>query len=206
VESSERIEVQFYKARTSTNWKQTTGATQEKWRARVEGLLERSKVFFTDKLVIFEAVCERNGKCDVDQRSFKAYLARWMAATTKVAPWTYDVVLPYLRSSAMAAAQSCSGGNDGVTCGHKWWVDGWDGMFGVGEQMSALEVIQSNLIERVKGPLSSETGGTSKGDASAGQASDKEEQVILTGVTKADRIGAGILTAVLSIITFAAAW
>jgi mannan endo-1,6-alpha-mannosidase len=79
-------------------------------------------------------------------------------------------------------------------------------MFGVGEQMSALEVIQSNLIERVKGPLSSETGGTSKGDASAGQASDKEEQVILTGVTKADRIGAGILTAVLSIITFAAAW
>lgn len=54
------------------------------------------------------------------------------------------------------------GWNDGVTCGHKWWVEGWDGQYGVGEQMSALEVIQSNLVERVKGPLSSETGGTSK--------------------------------------------
>jgi mannan endo-1,6-alpha-mannosidase len=206
VEPSERTKVQHLKAKASTNQKQTTGAIQEKWRTRVEGLLERSKVFFTEQRIMFEAVCERNGKCDVDQRSFKAYLARWMAATTKVAPWTYDAVLPYLRSSATAAAQSCSGGNDGVTCGHKWWIDGWDGMFGVGEQMSALEVIQSNLIERVKGPLSSETGGTSKGDPSAGHEGDKEEQVIPTGVTKADRIGAGILTAVLAIVTLATAW
>jgi mannan endo-1,6-alpha-mannosidase len=165
-----------------------------------------SKVFFTDKQIMFEVACERNGKCDVDQRSFKAYLARWMAATTKVAPWTYDTILPYLRISAMAAAQSCSGGNDGVTCGHRWWTDGWDGEFGVGEQMSALEVIQSNLIERVKGPLSSETGGTSKGDASAGSESDKEEERALVDITKADRVGAGILTAVLAIGTLAAAW
>lgn len=84
----------------------------------MEGLLEASKTFFTEG-VIFEAVCERNTKyeCDVDQRSFKAYLARWMAATTKVAPWTYDKILPYLQSSDLAAAQSCSGSDDGVTCG-----------------------------------------------------------------------------------------
>jgi mannan endo-1,6-alpha-mannosidase len=106
----------------------------------------------------------------------------------------------------MAAAQSCTGGNDGVTCGHKWWTEGWDGQYGVGEQMSALEVIQSNLIERVKGPLSSETGGTSKGDPSAGLGGDEDEHVVPTGVTRADRIGAGVLTAILGIATLAAAW
>lgn len=172
----------------------------------MDGLLGMSKVFLKEDRILFEAVCEPNGKCDVDQRSFKAYLARWMAATTKVAPWTYDTVLPYLRSSAMVAAQSCSGGTDGVTCGHKWWVEGWDGKYGVGEQLCALEVIQSNPIERVKGPLSSETGGTSKGDASAGQGGDEEEQVVPTGLTKADRIGAIALTVVLAIGTFAVAW
>lgn len=106
----------------------------------------------------------------------------------------------------MAAAQSCSGGNDGVTCGHRWWTDGWDGEFGVGEQISALEVIQSNLIERVEGPLSSETGGTSKGDAGAGSEDHEEEEHAPVDVTKADRVGAGILTAVLAIGTLAAAW
>jgi mannan endo-1,6-alpha-mannosidase len=76
----------------------------------------------------------------------------------------------------------------------------------VGEQMSALEVIQSNLIERVKGPLSSETGGTSKGDPSAGLGGDEDEHVVPTGVTRVDRIGAGVLTAILGIATLAAAW
>lgn len=174
----------------------------------MEGLLSGSRAFFTEDRIIFEAACERNGMCDVDQRSFKAYLARWMAATTKVAPWTYDIVLPYLRSSAMAAAQSCSGGDDGVTCGHKWWVEGWDGDYGVGEQMSALETIQSNLIERVEGPLSSDTGGTSKGDVTAGEGSDEEKQPggAPDGVTTADRVGAGVVTAVLVILTLVAAW
>lgn len=106
----------------------------------------------------------------------------------------------------MAAAQSCSGGDDGVTCGHKWWVDGWDGMFGVGEQMSALETIQSNLIERVDGPFSSDNGGTSKGDASAGEGSDEDKQPKPEGVRTADRVGAGIVTAVLVILTLSTAW
>lgn len=74
--------------------------------------------------------------------------------------------------------------------------------------MCALEVIQSNLVEKVKGPLSSETGGTSKGDASAGEGGDEEEKQSAQpqGLTKADRIGSGILTAVLVLITLAAAW
>jgi hypothetical protein len=72
-----------------------------------------------------------------------------MAASTKVAPWLYDSIKPYLAASAAAAAISCTGGDDGTTCGTRWWTGVWDGATGVGQQMSALEVIQSNLIDKV---------------------------------------------------------
>jgi mannan endo-1,6-alpha-mannosidase len=161
---------------------------------------------------MYEAGCERNppnseGSCNVDQRSFKAYLSRWLAATSVLAPWTSEIIMPLLRDSALAAAQSCSGGRDGVTCGLKWWAEGWDGDFGVGEQMSALEVIQSNLISRVKGPLSDANGGTSKGDPGAGGG----EAGIPEGyghddLSAKDRQGAAALTVVLVLATLGAGW
>lgn len=104
--------------------------------------------------------------------SFKAYLSRWMAASTKVAPWLFDQMQPYLAASAKAAAASCSGGEDGTTCGTKWYpatsdaATVWDGAYGVGQQMSALEAIQSNLITQVSGPVTNNTGGTSQGNPS----------------------------------------
>jgi mannan endo-1,6-alpha-mannosidase len=127
------------------------------WRERTLGIWNATHVFFTDQgntgaggQVMFEVACEPNNNCNIDQLSFKAYLSRWMAASTKVAPWLYDEIKPYLMASAAAAALSCSGGDDGTTCGTKWWNNGvWDGAYGVGQQMSALEVIQSNLIDRV---------------------------------------------------------
>ena len=67
----------------------------------------------------------------------------------KVAPWLENSVSPFLQASAAAAAKSCSGGTDGVTCGTSWQAGKWDGAYGVGQQMSALEVIQSALIDQV---------------------------------------------------------
>lgn len=122
-----------------------------------------------------------------------------MAATTKVAPWTADQILPLLASSAQAAAQSCSGGNDGKTCGTKWTQTGWDGTFGVGQQMSALEVIQSNLIKKVSGPVSNSTGGTSQGNPSAGTGTTTHVDAPDVIGTK-DKAGAGVLTAVVIIM------
>jgi Glycosyl hydrolase family 76. len=107
--------------------------------------------------------------CNVDQRSFKAYLSRWMAATTKVAPFTYDLIAPKLQASALAAAQQCNGADN--ACGLRWTMGTqYDGSAGVGEQMSALEIFQSNLIDQVVGPVTNKTGGTSQGDSSAGTA------------------------------------
>lgn len=146
----------------------------------------------------YEVACEPNGNCNVDQLSFKAYLSRWMAATTKVAPWTSDQILPLLASSAQAAAQSCSGGADGTVCGTRWTQPGYDGTFGVGQQMSALEVIQSNLIKKVSGPVSNSTGGTSKGNPSAGTGTTVHVEPP-HAITTGDKAGAGVLTAVVLI-------
>lgn len=118
-----------------------------------------------------------------------------MAATTKVAPFTNDYVMTKLRASAIAAVGTCSGGASGTLCGQKWTQASWDGNNGVGEQMSALEVVQSLMIEGAPSPLTNQTGGTSVGDPNAGNTNGK-----LTPdapVTTGDRAGAGILTAIM---------
>jgi mannan endo-1,6-alpha-mannosidase len=158
-------------------------------------------VFFAnDTNIMFEVACETPGNCLVDQRSFKAYLARWLAATTQIAPFTYDQIIPRLQASARAAALSCTGGNNGTACGLKWTKGTFDGSFGVGEQMAAMEVFQSNLISRVAAPVTDSTGGTSKGDPGAGLEPPNPAAVIdMTVATVGDRAGAGILTGLLLI-------
>merc|ERR1711881_785555 len=117
-----------------------------------------------------------------------------------------------LPASRMANAMSISAhsrpiGIDGNQCGLRWtegpvndgtWV-------GVGEQMCALEVVQSNLIDLVEGPLTNTTGGTSIGDPNAGsQSNDNPNQfdTIKTG----DKAGASILTLLVLSGLFAGAW
>lgn len=118
-----------------------------------------------------------------------------------MAPFTYDQIIPKLRASAMAAAQTCTGGDKGTSCGLKWTQGSWDGSKGVGEQMSALEVFQSNLITKVAPPVTNSTGGTSQGDNSAGTGSkgDPQPKVYTDTITTADRAGAGILTGLMLI-------
>lgn len=60
--------------------------------------------------------------------------------------------------------------------------------------MNALEVIQSNLIDAVRGPVTNTTGGTSIGDDNAGKTS-KTNPLMYDGIHTADKAGAGILTA-----------
>lgn len=146
---------------------------------------------------MYEAACEPYGKCDVDQRSFKGYLSRWLAATAIMAPFTSDTIMGYLQNSAAYAASSCVGGHDGVTCGFRWSEKGkWDGNFGIGEQMSALEVIQNLLVHEKSGPLTANSGGTSKGNPSAGLTTTQttNADAILLPTTTGDKIGAGFLT------------
>lgn len=147
--------------------------------------------------IMWEIECEPQGNCDPDQKSFKAYLSRWMAATTKVAPWTTDYVMPRLEASAQAAAAACTGNYGtayGTICGLIWTNETWDGTYGIGQQMDALEVIQSNLIKFAAAPLTSSTGGTSQGDPTAGTGTTTTVGPQRYNIGTSDKAGASILT------------
>lgn len=134
-----------------------------------------------------------------------------MAYTTTVAPFTFDTIMPLLQSSAQAAAKQCSGnaGPYGFTnnvCGLQWSKGAaYDGSFGVGEQMAAMEVIQSNLVQKTAGPVGNKTGGTSVGDPSAGS-NTGQEPIMFSPLTTADRVGAGIVTTLILVGILAGAW
>jgi mannan endo-1,6-alpha-mannosidase len=169
--------------------------------------MNSSSIFFSTNPnnVMMEVACESNGKCDIDQRSFKGYLARWMAASMKVAPFMESWVMPRLQASAQAAVKTCTAGFDGNQCGLQWTKQANDGMLGVGEQLAALEIVQGNLIKNVLGPVSNNTGGTSKGNPAAGGNSDSTPTGF-SDVTNADRAGAGILTTIVLVSMFGGAW
>lgn len=167
---------------------------------------------------MFEQACERPVTCNIDQRSFKAYFARFLALTVKMAPWTASRIMPKLRTSAVAAAAACSYGEDKNTCGMKWYAPQWDGLYGVGEQISALEVIQNTLVHTVGIPVTQEEGGTSVGDPAAGSqggpsrgrgrgrggggTSSSIQEELVARMTRRQMVGAWLATVVTVILTF----
>ncbi|KAI0130225.1 family 76 glycosyl hydrolase [Xylariales sp. AK1849] len=180
---------------------------RDKWRERVDGMLNGTDVFFfTDDdnspPVMFEVACEGVGLCNLDQQSFKAYLSRWMAATTKWAPWTYGRIKPVLENSAKAAAAQCTGGDNGRMCGLKWANNSgaWDGTTGVGQQMAAMEIVLANMIQQAEPPVTNSSGGTSVGDPGGGGSDigriDPTGSIVFADLTTGDRVGAIICTVV----------
>lgn len=149
--------------------------------------------------IVYE-LCQPSGKCNNDQRSFKSILSRSLGQAAILVPSYTDTIMEFIDKNAAGAAQSCSGGSDGHTCGINWSYGGWDGWYGLGEQMSALEAIQNTLVLSVTPPLTNSTGGTSKGDANAGMSSRETTNKNEITVTSKDKAGAGVLTAFVLVI------
>ncbi|KAI0398310.1 glycoside hydrolase family 76 protein [Xylariaceae sp. FL0594] len=175
------------------------------WRDRTQGLAQRAAGFFDDGVAV-ERQCEPAGQCDTDQLSFKAYLMRWMAGASQMAPFTFDILMPLVRSSAAAAALQCSGspavnlyrGDPGTACGTRWTRKGaYDGTAGVGQQMSALSAVQYTLVKKEstanQAPVTASTGGTSQGNVNAGAATDTKIPAPRP-ITTAERVAAGFAT------------
>lgn len=171
------------------------------WKTEVTNLLEATiRVFFPDNIAK-EPACEDIGTCTSDMLSFKGFVARWMAVTAQLAPFTYDTIMQVLRTSAEAAVKTCSGGDSGRMCGFKWHQGSWDGTLSAGQQMNVLATLTSLLITSGEAagagdggsPVTNATGGTSGGDAAAGYGG-KPWETVVTPITTADRAGAGILT------------
>ncbi|KAI0872890.1 glycoside hydrolase family 76 protein [Hypoxylon argillaceum] len=175
------------------------------WEQRVQGLMTRTVDHFFNDSIPIELPCEPANQCDIDQQSFKGYLMRWMAGSSQLAPFTFDTLMPLVQSSAAAAAQQCSGsppasefrGDAGTACGFKWTEKAnFDGLAGVGEQMSALSAIQYSLIKKAevaKAPATATTGGTSVGNVNAGAAT-ASKLPSARQVTMAERVAAGFAT------------
>lgn len=176
----------------------------QKWYDRTMNFLYASHVFFynqsSDAIIMYEAACQPTSgtsySCNNDQRSFKAYFSRFLGLTSVLVPETYDIIRPWLVDSANAAAWSCVGGSDGHTCGLSWTNGTWDGMWGLGEQMCALEVMQNLRVRDFPGPLTASTGGTSVGNPAAGYAQTATEASPLK-LDAGDKAGASIITAVI---------
>ncbi|KAK0627499.1 glycoside hydrolase family 76 protein [Immersiella caudata] len=126
-----------------------------KWIDRTERLVHTTSLYYfmDDTKIMHEAACEGVGKCNTDMRSFKGYLARFLYASAILVPSIAPTVNEILSASSAAAAQSCTGGQDGTTCGQKWYVGGFDGLTGLGEEMCALETIQGLLAGHATPPL-----------------------------------------------------
>jgi mannan endo-1,6-alpha-mannosidase len=127
------------------------------WFIRTNGLLEATTTFFSPfknaTNIMFEAACEINHNCNVDQLSKKAYMARWLAGTSMMAPNTAGRIGSLLRASAAGAALACTGGPDNQTCGFHWYTGGFDGSTGLGQQLSAMEVMRALLVNDTAPPM-----------------------------------------------------
>lgn len=165
------------------------------WKDKMGEIIEASSYFFNNS-ILTEMTCAPSGKCNNDQRTFRALMARSLSQVVTLVPGEYDHIMEnWLVPSAKAAAQSCSGGFDGVTCGFNWAASGWDNMAGLGEQMSAKETIMS-LITSKHAPLTSHTGGTSKSKPDAGNDTSVSVNRNKIDIAGKDKAGAGVLTAV----------
>ncbi|KAI1608932.1 mannan endo-1,6-alpha-mannosidase [Exophiala viscosa] len=126
------------------------------WVARTAGLLDSTNTFLTPFQnatdIMFEAECELDETCDTDQLSMKAYLTRWLAGTSIMAPFTAGRIGEILRASAQGAAAACTGGLNGTVCGSKWYLGGWDGTSGLGQELCAMEAMYALLVNQTNPP------------------------------------------------------
>ncbi|GME72688.1 unnamed protein product [Ambrosiozyma monospora] len=174
----------------------------QKWATEVDRYVNGMSIFLnsSNNNILYEQQCQEAGKCSNDQRSFKSIFSRCMAATAKLVPKHTDYFMKIIDASAEGAAKSCSGGSDGVTCGINWSYGGWDGWYGLGEQMTALEIIQSTLLMDREAAYSNETGGSSEGNAEAGLDTKDYSNKNEFEVSQKDKTGAAILTTVVLVI------
>lgn len=185
----------------------------DKWKARVNGLLNMTAGYHFINGTMVEQPCEPGGFCDLDQQSFKAFLIRWMSATTQMAPFTFDTIMPLIQSTGKAAVAMCNGspgaadfkGTPGTACGFQWTKSPqFDGMAGVGEQQSALSAVMYNLVRKTaepgapQAPVTADTGGTSQGDPNAGK-STASKMPTLEPISTTQRVAAGFITSAISL-------
>jgi mannan endo-1,6-alpha-mannosidase len=144
-----------------------------------------------------ERSCEAH-TCNIDQRTFKGFLHRWMAATGQLVPALQPSIQATLKQSVASAVKTCTGGPQGNLCSFHWAQEthnsSWTGPI---EQMSVLGALLSLMVPQTSVPVTNTTGGTSVGNPDAG--SDSRPPTYIAPASTGDRAGGGILTAMVVI-------
>ena len=143
----------------------------------MDSLLTAAKAKFFVNGVIYEPACETGFTCNIDQMNFKGFLAQYLALVTRMAPYTTDDINALLQTSATAAASHCNAGTNGTMCTMFWTVNDGPATLGVGQQMSALNVFNANLLKFVSNSaevVTSSSGGTSQGNPNAGNSNSDQ--------------------------------
>lgn len=166
-----------------------------KWEERATGLFKQAESLFFENDIMYEQACQAAGTCNTDQRCFKGIFSRFLGSTALLVPSLQNDIMTKLNASATAAAASCSGGSDGHTCGLNWFENGWDGKYGLGEQICALDVIANTQVLSKDGPLTNTTGGTSSSTAGK-DTTDSGSTVNPRLIETKDRAGAGVVTVI----------
>ncbi|KAK9365428.1 glycoside hydrolase [Lipomyces kononenkoae] len=171
------------------------------WGQRVQSILDGITIFFDSTTgIMYEQACEIAGTCDVDEKAFKGILANCMGLTAQLAPFTWGAIYQHLAQTVPGIAQSCVGGRDGVTCGTTWLDVGWDNTWGLGQELSAMEVVLNLLVQNFSAPYTSTTGGSSTGLITPVETNST------TVITTGDRAGAGIITSVALLMMLGSSW
>ncbi|KAK3714488.1 hydrolase 76 protein [Vermiconidia calcicola] len=126
-------------------------------------------IFLPQGNIVTETACQARDNCNVDQLAYRSILARALATTRAMDVSTSDAITPVLQASALGAAAQCSGGKDGTTCGSDWASTKWDKSQGLGQDLSALEILLANIPEKqvrtVNGTSTSGRPGTPTGSS-----------------------------------------
>lgn len=202
-----------------------------KWLDRVDALWSRATVlfgndnssFFPGNYILYEPSCmtadESIMRCSNDQRCFKGIMLSFLGYSMQVVPELKEKFWPYVQTSAQAASWSCSGGTDGHTCGLSWLHQGWDGQYGLGEQLCALSAFNTLLYDQYGGPYKAsdlpevytptkntsqigggngsteQGGGTVYGWGGLAGVNSTDVTAKSLNITQGDKAGAGVLTA-----------
>lgn len=166
----------------------------QKWKDRLDLLVDRSLSVFFPKGVAFEYACEGVGSCNVDMRSFKGYLHRWVSQATVLAPHLRARVMAVFEGSARAGVAACDRGPNGRLCGFEWAgaTTPSPKQTSAVHQMNVLGALTGLLMRDAAPPVTNATGGSSRGNAGGGNALPSLRA--MKPITAADRAGAGILT------------
>jgi mannan endo-1,6-alpha-mannosidase len=182
------------------------------WKNVASGLWNASSVFLSGDSdnILTEVACERNDRCDPDQRAFKGLTARSYARAAIAAPFLDSQITPVLEASAKAAVGNCDTSEDPgfeIQCALIWNRDEDAGTGDLSSLFSALEVVQGLLYPSAKALATANeatNGPTAVGNATQNAGASGTSRAGAPEKTGAAGMVAGSVTAVLA-VAFAAA-